>query len=754
MSKARLRPQPRPQRHRRAQAKPLRQRPKSGDWQAPSLSPRSRPPSNWFPKGRPRQTRRPPPVHKPPSFPTANGTRPDEQRPLRVLKLTRAAGRRSAAPPAAAAEARPADNTAASSATPTTSETLDGEQPIRRTAATEASLPDIPSASSIAPVPPASADPVPADANQQAVRRTAEASPAPAPGLPELIPEPSPATASDVEVTSSTRPSTTESTTTDLSAPEIAAGSPTASLPVTPSAPAVSQPSTTNDSSAAPIRRQSVQAEPAPATTNVRRSADVAAEGTARSSGTCRIDRKRRRHSCRQLRYSGIGTATNAALRRRSDLGCAAQQCPKAPGGSAHGHCYSGRGLDCPWICPPARYAGKSARSLRHRAWQNLWFRRTHLCPPPCQRARQNPSLVRPSLRRRRSKLGHRYSAPLPPPRRHRDNRKPERLLRRRQVTCLSAQSLRTPQSVGWRPPPLLQKLRPNQPQRRCRCPVRPGRKFQLQKPHPCPCRADVGSPEATPAPAPNVARATTESASVAQRVSVAPPAAASPAGIRTTPHEAAPIARTADAPAANDPVASSAEPAVQRAIAMPIEVRPSQEPTAASISAAKSPSTPADAPAVPQAGNADVVRRSAVAEAPPSSSSTSGLASSLSTGVALNEAPALASAISSQSPISAPARTSPAPRIEAASPATVQRATAAALPPPPPLPPTVVHAATPAAIQRESVPSNATGAISGFGGDEPTTPEKLDVRKLAEEIWPLFYRKLRTERERERGLT
>ena len=228
---------------------------------------------------------------------------------------------------------------------------------------------------------------------------------------------------------------------------------------------------------------------------------------------------------------------------------------------------------------------------------------------------------------------------------------------------------------------------------------------------------------------------------------------------VTATPAEPTPVERLAETSGISpEHAAAPREPAVQRVAASPPESTPRLEPTIASAVARTAAEVGSGEPSAALANEPRVVRRSTVAE-PPSSTmpaaSLPGTAESTpGTSTSASSAPTL-SPVAAASPLlrSSPAVASPAPKIGAASAASLQRVTAAAMPPPPPPAPTVVHAAG-VAVQREAEPSNASGVIQQLGPEESTGPEPLDVRKLAEQIWPMFYRKLRTERERERGLT
>jgi hypothetical protein len=63
--------------------------------------------------------------------------------------------------------------------------------------------------------------------------------------------------------------------------------------------------------------------------------------------------------------------------------------------------------------------------------------------------------------------------------------------------------------------------------------------------------------------------------------------------------------------------------------------------------------------------------------------------------------------------------------------------------------------ALAPPPLQRVETNTNETGVVTGVGdgGSGTTAQEPLDFDDIAEQVWPRIQRKLRIERERERGL-
>ncbi len=89
--------------------------------------------------------------------------------------------------------------------------------------------------------------------------------------------------------------------------------------------------------------------------------------------------------------------------------------------------------------------------------------------------------------------------------------------------------------------------------------------------------------------------------------------------------------------------------------------------------------------------------------------------------------------------------------RSDAAAPAPIaQRALATALPPPPPAPAEVRHALP---VVQRVIEEEPTGVVTGLGPSSERGEKPTDFAEVAEKVWPFFRRKLRHERERERGL-
>ncbi|MGE0598881.1 MAG: hypothetical protein AB7J35_03535 [Dehalococcoidia bacterium] len=207
-------------------------------------------------------------------------------------------------------------------------------------------------------------------------------------------------------------------------------------------------------------------------------------------------------------------------------------------------------------------------------------------------------------------------------------------------------------------------------------------------------------------------------------------------------------------------PAAASAAPAargtahVQRTVAVPEAAPRVFEPTAASAIPSEPPAAATGASAGDQASQPGEIRRSAAVETSEATEpSAQRLAPTLPNSTPTGTGPVAASTSPSAAPAQrAPAATAsqPAQRLAASGAPAIQRVTAAAMPPPPLPAPIAVHA-VPAAIQRTSDTPEATGQITGV--QEDSSVETTDYRIMAEKVWPYFQRKIRAERERERGL-
>jgi hypothetical protein len=58
-----------------------------------------------------------------------------------------------------------------------------------------------------------------------------------------------------------------------------------------------------------------------------------------------------------------------------------------------------------------------------------------------------------------------------------------------------------------------------------------------------------------------------------------------------------------------------------------------------------------------------------------------------------------------------------------------------------------------PVPVQRVATPTNATGQIQSVTPEPKEDSKAPDFAEMAEKVWPHIRRKLRVERERERGL-
>ncbi|MGE3074224.1 MAG: hypothetical protein AB7N24_13305 [Dehalococcoidia bacterium] len=228
-------------------------------------------------------------------------------------------------------------------------------------------------------------------------------------------------------------------------------------------------------------------------------------------------------------------------------------------------------------------------------------------------------------------------------------------------------------------------------------------------------------------------------------------PGAASP-GVAQTPGDALTQAgsgvRLSPAGRGLSPTARTAP--IRRTVAVPLTAEPAFGPTPASTATSGNRETP-ESPAVEGTRQPVEVGRSTATAAPETSAPLT------QPGPRISAAAGHGSPGTSPLPSATTMQRNPAvslaqgaPRIESAAAPRVQRATAAALPPPPAPAPAVLHSA-PSAIQRAEGSSEATGQITGVTND--SSVETVDYRQVAEKVWPYFQRKIRAERERERGL-